>query len=146
MRTIPEVVEAVLNILNEAERTEECNGDMLCDINELMGEILTINSTVTPCYLGSPCEYQTEDVNHNHGWIPCNERMPNKEEYLKDDGRFIVTDGNRVYQSIYDIYINQCFKTLQLNCLIDLGYQSNFEVDKRVIAWRPLPSPYEITI
>lgn len=101
---------------------------------------------ITPCYLGSPCEYQTEDVNHNHGWIPCNERMPNKEEYLKDDGRFIVTDGNRVYQSIYDIYINQCFKTLQLNCLVDLGYQSNFEVDKRVIAWRSLPSPYEITI
>lgn len=44
MRTIPEVVEAVLNILNEVEHTEECNGDTLCEINELMGEILVINS------------------------------------------------------------------------------------------------------
>lgn len=44
MRIIPEVVEDVLNILNEAERKEECNGDTLCDINELMGEILAINS------------------------------------------------------------------------------------------------------
>ena len=76
-------------------------------------------------------------------WIPCSERFPNKEEYLKDDGRFIVTDGNRVYQSIYDIYINKCFRTLQLNCLVDLGYQSNFEVDKRVIAWQPLPEVYK---
>ena len=25
------------------------------------------------------------------GWISVDERLPNKEEYLKDDGRFIVT-------------------------------------------------------
>lgn len=76
-------------------------------------------------------------------WIPCSERLPNKEEYLKNDGRFIVTDENRVYQSIYDIYINKGFMTLQVKCLIDLGYQSSFEVDKRVIAWQPLPEPYK---
>ena len=134
MRTIPEVVEAVLNILNEAERTEECNGDMLCDINELMGEVLTINSTVTPCYLGSPCEYQREDVNHNHGWIPCGERLPNKDEYARNDGRFIVTDGNRVYQGLFDIYRGIFVK----------DYFGNVPVeDECVIAWRPLPSPYE---
>lgn len=79
---------------------------------------------------------------YNNGWIPVKKRLPNKEEYLKNDGRFIVTDGNRVYQSIYDIYINKCFRTLQLNCLVDLGYQSSFEVDKRVIAWQQLPKPY----
>ncbi len=79
---------------------------------------------------------------YNCGWIPCSERLPNKEEYLKDDGRVIVTDGNRVYQSIYDIYNDKCFKTLRLNCLIDVGYQSNFKVDKCVIAWQPLPVPY----
>ena len=44
MRTIPEVAEDILNILNEAERIEECDGDTLCDINELVGEILVINS------------------------------------------------------------------------------------------------------
>lgn len=44
MRTIPEVAEDILNILDEAERTEECNRDTLCDINELVGEILVINS------------------------------------------------------------------------------------------------------
>lgn len=79
---------------------------------------------------------------YNNGWIPCSERLPNKEEFLKNDGRFLVTDGNRVYQSIYDIYINQCFKTVRLDCIIDLGYRSTFEVDKCVVAWQPLPITY----
>ena len=30
------------NILNDAERTEEVDGDMLCSINELVDEILSI--------------------------------------------------------------------------------------------------------
>ena len=72
-------------------------------------------------------------------WIPCSERMPNKDEYLKNDGRFIVTDGNRVYQSIY-IYSAHCFRTL---VLFDFGSRSNFEVDNCVIAWMPLPEPYK---
>lgn len=72
-------------------------------------------------------------------WIPCSERFPNKDEYLKNDGRFIVTDGNRVYQSIYDIYSSHCFRTL---VLFDFGSRSNFEVDNCVVAWMSLPEPY----
>lgn len=65
------------------------------------------------------------------GWIPVSERLPSKEEYLKNDGRFIVTDGNRVYEGIFNIY--------------DLRFQqeySGFE-DTCVIAWQPLPAPYK---
>ena len=43
MRTIPEVIEDIKNILNEIERTEECAGETLVDIDELVNEILTIN-------------------------------------------------------------------------------------------------------
>lgn len=84
-------------------------------------------------------EWQEE---HNNGWIPCSERLPSKEEYLKDDGRFIVTDGNRRYQSIYDIYQGG-FRTLKLftNGGSERGW--NFEEDNRVIAWQPLPAPYK---
>ena len=32
----------IKNILNDAERTEEVDGDMLCSINELVDEILSI--------------------------------------------------------------------------------------------------------
>ena len=42
MRQITEVAEDIKNVLNEAERTE--NGDCLTDINELVDEILVINT------------------------------------------------------------------------------------------------------
>lgn len=76
------------------------------------------------------------------GWISVGERMPNKEEWLKDDGRFIVTDGNRRYQSIYDIYEGN-FRTIVLltNGGIERGW--NFEVDNSVIAWQPFPPDYQ---
>ena len=67
-------------------------------------------------------------------WIPCSERLPNKEEYLKDDGRFIVTDGNRRYQGLFDIYDGK-FKHDRFDCIL--------EEDKCVIAWQPLPEPYK---
>ena len=67
-------------------------------------------------------------------WIPCSERLPNRDEYLKDDGRFIVTDGNRSYQCIFDMYTGK-FKRFAWNKLL--------EEDKFVIAWQPLPEPYK---
>lgn len=49
MRTIPEVAEDIKSILNDIERTQECNGETLVDIDELVNEILTIN-----CYKDEP--------------------------------------------------------------------------------------------
>lgn len=71
------------------------------------------------------------------GWIPCSERLPSREEYLKNDGRFIVTDGNRCYQSVFDIY-SQVFRTSVFTTFGSYRY----EEDKCVIAWMPLPAPY----
>lgn len=42
MRKIHECAEDIKNILNDAERTKEVDGDMLCSINELVDEILSI--------------------------------------------------------------------------------------------------------
>lgn len=49
MRTIPEVAEDIKSILNNIERTEECTGETLVDINELVDEMLAIN-----CYKDKP--------------------------------------------------------------------------------------------
>lgn len=73
---------------------------------------------------------------NNGGWILCSERLPDKKEYLKNDGRFIVTDGNRVYQSVYDIYQGK-FRTLKIRVS---GWV--FADDNCVIAWQPLPEHY----
>lgn len=43
MRKIHECVEDIKNILNDAERTEEVDGETLCDINDLIDEILLIH-------------------------------------------------------------------------------------------------------
>lgn len=74
----------------------------------------------------------------NNGWIPVEERLPTKEEFLKDDGRFILDDGNRRYQGLFDIYDGK-FKFSRNTSGI---YYELFE-DKCVIAWQPLPEPYK---
>lgn len=82
-------------------------------------------------------QYRLINQPKDNGWIPCSERMPNKDEYLKNDGRFIVTDGNRIYQSHYDIYDGD-FKTVR-NVI---GNTCDFSIDNCVIAWHPLAEPY----
>lgn len=47
MRKISEVAEDIKSILNNIERTEECTGETLVDINELVDEILTISCSNT---------------------------------------------------------------------------------------------------
>lgn len=70
-------------------------------------------------------------------WIPCSERLPNKEEYLKDDGRFMLDDGNRRYQGLFDIYDGKFKFAKHIS-----GLQYELFEDECVIAWQPLPEPY----
>lgn len=67
-------------------------------------------------------------------WIMASDRLPTKEEYQKNDGRFIVCDGNRVYQSLFDFYKNRFCFTRYVN---PIKYE--LEEDKCVIKWKPLP-------
>lgn len=63
-------------------------------------------------------------------WIPVSERLPDAKEYCKNDGRFIVTDGNKVKQGLFDIYAD--------------GYNDPYWPYQscQPIAWMPLPEPY----
>ena len=67
-------------------------------------------------------------------WIPCSERLPNRDECIKDNGLFIVSDGNRGYSEWFDIYDTQMFGEPTM---------TGFRVDRAVTAWMPLPKPYE---
>lgn len=82
-----------------------------------------------------------EDIIHKHmgndGWIPVEERMPTKEEFLKDDGRFILDGGNRRYQGLFDIYDGKFKFSRHIS-----GIHYELFEDKCVIAWQPLPDPY----
>ena len=67
-------------------------------------------------------------------WIPCSKRLPNHDEYIKNNGLFIVSDGNRSYSEWYDIYDKRRFGEPTM---------SGFRSDYAVTAWMPLPEPYE---
>ena len=68
------------------------------------------------------------------GWIPVRRRLPNHDEYIKNNGLFNVSDGNRSYSEWFDIYGKQRFGEPTMN---------GFRVDRCVTAWKPLPEPYK---
>ena len=78
-----------------------------------------------------------KNVPTNDGWIPVEERLPTMEEYQKDDGRFILDDGNRRYQGLFGIYDGKFKFSKHIS-----GIRYELLEDKCVIAWRPLPKPY----
>jgi hypothetical protein len=71
-------------------------------------------------------------------WIPCSERLPTKEEYCKNDGRFIVSNGIKSYECTFDVY-EEIFKQFEYN---RKGIWMEY-VDDKVIAWQPLPKPFK---
>lgn len=71
-------------------------------------------------------------------WIPVADRLPNMEEYLENDGRFILDDGNRRYQGLFDIYDKKFKFSKHLS-----GLSYELIEDNCVIAWQPLPEPYK---
>ncbi len=67
-------------------------------------------------------------------WIPVSERLPNNHEYIKNNGLFVVSDGNRSYSEWFDIYDTQRFGEPTIY---------GFRLDNCVTAWKPLPEPYK---
>ena len=74
----------------------------------------------------------------NDPWIPIKERLPTMAEYLKDDGRFILDDGNRRYQGLFDIYDGKFKFSKHVS-----GVKYELIEDKNVIAWCSLPEAYK---
>ena len=68
-------------------------------------------------------------------WISVSERLPTKEEYIANNGLFIVSDGNRTHAEYFDVY----------NSMKYFGEptMNGFRVDRCVTAWMPLPKPFE---
>ena len=87
---------------------------------------------------GKICQFAAcalKDMNESR-WIPVNERLPNIEECRKDECKFIVTDGKKVYQKFYD------FHKIYYGGFYDFEVYG-YEKDESVIAWMPMPEPYK---
>lgn len=73
----------------------------------------------------------------NDGWIPVEDRLPTMEEYQKDDGRFVLDDGNRRCAGYFDVYTGRFYSYRHIT-----PYRAELYEDNKIIAWRPLPEPY----
>ena len=80
------------------------------------------------------CKEIVQEVAKEYGWVSVQDRLPSKEEYQKCNGQFIVSDGNRTYATYFDIYDTLRFGEPTME---------KFRIDKCVIAWQPLPAPYQ---
>lgn len=64
----------------------------------------------------------------NDEWIPCSERMPDKEY----DTVLCVTDINHYFVGVYNR---------------EFGFRTgDIDADGNVIAWHPLPEPYKLPV
>ena len=91
----------------------------------ILKELPTIQPE-TPCYLGSPCEYQNPNVEISQPepqWIPCSERMPEPR---------------------IDVWVNSDLGQMigYYDETIELWYGRNY-LELIVNAWMPLPEPYK---
>ena len=65
------------------------------------------------------------------GWIPCSERLPEKED-LSDDGFVLVQEGQgAMFKGRYDTDMSTWYD--------DVG----LDFSHGVVAWQPLPQPYK---
>ena len=81
-----------------------------------------------------------EEIIHKHmndGWISVEERLLTMEEYQKDDGRFILDDGNRRCAGYFNVYTGRFYSYQHIT-----QYMAELHENNWVIAWRPLPEPY----
>ena len=68
-------------------------------------------------------------------WVPISERLPTKKEYIANNGLFIVSDGNRTYAEYFDVYDSMKY--------FGEPTMNGFRIDRCVVAWMPLPEPYQ---
>lgn len=105
------------------------------EVNELLHRQRDMQSRVNQlptydaCYLGSPCEYQNENIKMppQTGWIPVTEKLPEKT------GWYLCTLSGHLAQTMVDM------------CRFEIatgGYWSG-GIEYEVVAWMELPKPYE---
>lgn len=120
LRDFAEEYSAFKDFSIEAANTIEKLSEELKTANRYIEELNAVNEVA-------------EEIVENLKWIPCSKRLPTREECEKDGFRFILDDGSKRYQGMFD-YEKKSF--VHFSCF-------GTNIDKCVIAWRPFPNKYE---
>lgn len=85
------------------------------------------------CYVNAKHIVNQVEQEYNNGWIPCSERLPeDKQRCLTTERIYFVPDHVDETDNYIGIQLNTYFK--------NFGWSNGDEV----IAWQPLPKPYEV--
>ena len=122
-----------MRLIDADELIEHAWRDKL-DSRELIVEMINNAPTVKEMPTKIPIDIFEKLVSQELKWIPVSERLPNRDEYIKNNGLFNVSDGNRSYSEWFDIYDKRRFGEPTI---------MGFRVDYAVTAWMPLSEPYK---
>ena len=95
------------------------------------------------------CESEEErekviEIINSKQWIPCSERLPEKGEY----GKVLVTyipSGGTLWVSVIIAHYSDLMGIAKPSFHIgEVGKESFQNITKQVIAWMPLPDPWEV--
>jgi hypothetical protein len=59
-------------------------------------------------------------------WIKCKDRYPNMEEVVKNNNKFIVSDGKKIYCDSYDYHIEENHENKWIESIKQPTYWMNF--------------------
>lgn len=71
-------------------------------------------------------------------WTSVNEKLPTYNEWLKDKGWFLVSDGEKAYIRRYDMRYKKFGRYLTYRKPV---FEETFCTDFAVVEWMPLPNP-----
>lgn len=104
---------------------------LLCEVKDFIEE----QSSLTPCYLGSPCEYQNKNVILPKEWIP----FRFDEDGVLDcalpeiDKEILVSDG-------ISVWVDTFMTDVEEGNIVYYLDSSNRNL--KGLAWMPLPEPH----
>lgn len=105
---------------------------------EIVNQVAEEYKGVTTCYLGSPCEYQNEDirVDENEGWIPCSSEPTEEGSYIVAwvPEHLEVRCDSPHYYGIFE------YENGEWSIDVPNGYKN---IGIVMLAYRPLPQPYQ---
>lgn len=130
---------ALENIKKRLIETAYNNSRVVCDAAYLYADI-SANRIET--WINEVPTVDVEPVNH---WIPCSERLPEDKDVLISY-RYKEGEGDTSHVEI-DItsYGTVCFGGRQIHTLKEWRQPFDyFHANYEVVAWMPLPKPYEV--
>lgn len=123
------VLEKILGEIEELKRNQDSKNQ------DFVTGYISALSTVEGVIAGLD---EAKDINvpSNDGWIPVEERLPEKREELLYDMQLVTLGNGEVCLGVYRNQENEWWTRRQEG-------EKSYTTAHKVVAWQPLPEPYK---